>query len=241
MEELELYCKKLRLGREILEEFEDIEFINNKDFLTQILKKSYQNLEIRRKNRRIRDAKFEILKTFENFDSKELDLPETLNLHKLKTGSFIEKNENLIFYGGSGRGKTHLATAIGFEACNHGKSVRFFKVPTLISELLEARETGNLGKYLKKLKKFDLIILDELGYVPLGERGAELFFQVIADCYERKSLIITTNIEFSKWVGIFMDKKITTAILDRIIHHGHVVIFTGSNYRMNNALSNVNS
>lgn len=97
MEELELYCKKLRLGQEILEDFEDIEFINNKDFLTQILKKSYQNLEIRRKNRRIRDAKFEILKTFENFDSKELDLPETLNLHKLKTGSFIKKNENLIF------------------------------------------------------------------------------------------------------------------------------------------------
>jgi hypothetical protein len=112
MEELELYCKKLRLGREILEDFEDIEFINNKDFLTQILKKSYQNLEIRRKNCRIRDAKFEILKTFENFDSKELDLPETLNLHKLKTCSFIEKNENLIFYGGSGRGQRAYLSAI---------------------------------------------------------------------------------------------------------------------------------
>lgn len=241
MEELELYCKKLRLGNEILEEFEEIEFTTKKDYLVNVLKKSYENLEVRRKNRRIRDAKFDVLKTFETFEEKELELPETLSLNALKKGEFIEKNENLIFYGPSGRGKTHLAMAIGFEACNSGKNVRFFKVANLINELLEASETGILGKYLKSLKKFDMLILDELGYVPLGERGAELFFQVIADCYEQKSLIITTNIEFSKWVGIFMDKKITTAILDRIIHHGHVVIFTGSNYRMNNALSNVNS
>jgi DNA replication protein DnaC len=85
---------------------------------------------------------------------------------------------------------------------------------------------------LKNLKKFDLIILDELGYVPLGERGAELFFQVIADCYEKKSLIVATNIEFSNWVGVFMDKKITSAIIDRIVHHGHLIMFSGSNWRV---------
>ncbi len=239
MEELEKYCKKLRLGSEILEEYEGIEFTDKKEYLTKVLKQSYENLEIRRKNRRIKEAKFEIVKTFENYDTKELELPETLTLEGLKKIEFIEKNENIIFYGPSGRGKTHLAIAIGYEACNLGKRVRFFKVSNLVTELIEASEAGNLGRYLRSLKKYDLIILDELGYVPLGERGAELFFQVIADCYERKSLIITTNIEFSKWVGIFMEKKITTAILDRVIHHGHVVVFTGNNYRLNNSLSGI--
>lgn len=239
MEDLERYCKKLRLGQEILNDYETIEFTDKKDFLTKVLKQSYENLEIRKINRRIKEARFDIVKTFENYDTQELELPETLTLDSLKNVEFIEKSENIIFYGPSGRGKTHLATAIGYEACSIGKSVRFFKVSNLVTELIEVSEAGNLGRYLRNLKKYDLIILDELGYVPLGERGAELFFQVIADCYERKSLIITTNIEFSKWVGIFMEKKITTAILDRIIHHGHVVIFTGNNYRLNNSLSGI--
>ena len=176
MEELEKYCKKLRLGPEILEEYEGIEFTDKKEYLTKVLKQSYENLEVRRKNRRIKEAKFEIVKTFENYDTKELELPETLTLEGLKKLEFIEKNENIIFYGPSGRGKTHLAIAIGYEACNLGKRVRFFKVSNLVTELIEASEAGNLGRYLRSLKKYDLIILDELGYVPLGERGAELFF-----------------------------------------------------------------
>jgi DNA replication protein DnaC len=237
MNKLEIYCKKLKLGSEILEEFEEIEFINKKDYLTKVLEKSCSYSEIRRKNRRIKDAKFDLVKTFESYEFKELELPLTLTEESIKKCEFLEKNENLIFYGPSGRGKTHLAIAIGIQACDLGKKVRFYKVSHLINDLVEAKESGLLAKFLKNLKKFDLIILDELGYVPLGERGAELFFQVIADCYEKKSLIVTTNIEFSNWIGIFMDKKITSAIIDRIVHHGHLIMFNGSNWRVENSLS----
>lgn len=171
MEELERYCKKLRLGQEILSDYESIEFTDKKDYLTKVLKQSFESLEVRKKNRRIKEAKFDIVKTFENYDIQELELPESITLESLKNVEFIEKSENIIFYGPSGRGKTHLATAIGYEACNLGKSVRFFKVSNLVTELIEVSEAGNLGRYLRNLKKYDLIILDELGYVPLGERG----------------------------------------------------------------------
>ena len=136
MEDLERYCKKLRLGQEILNDYETIEFTDKKDFLTKVLKQSYENLEIRKINRRIKEARFDIVKTFENYDTQELELPETLTLDSLKNVEFIEKSENIIFYGPSGRGKTHLATAIGYEACSIGKSVRFFKVSNLVTELI---------------------------------------------------------------------------------------------------------
>ena len=108
-------------------------------------------------------------------------------------GKFIENKENLIFYGPVGTGKTHFATALGIEACNRGKKVRFFKVSTLVNELLEAYEKGELRRYTNNLNKYDLLICDEWGYVPISLKGSELLFQVIADCYERKSLIITTQ------------------------------------------------
>lgn len=240
MDTLEKYCKKLKLGSEILEEYESIPLGDKKDFLTNVLEISINSQEIRRKNRLIAEAKFDVVKTFEGYCFDDIQLPEGLNLEEIKTGDFIEKSHNLIFYGSVGTGKTYLATAIGVEACNQGKRVRFFKVATLINELIDAYNKATLGRFLKNLKKYDLIILDELGYVPIGEKGAELLFQVIADCYERKSLIITTNIEFSKWNGIFMDKKITTAILDRVIHYGHLIIFSGESYRLKNAISRKN-
>lgn len=237
MERLTEYCRKLRLGGDILREFEEIDFINKKDYLTKVLECSVLAQDIRKKNARIRDARFDVIKTFEGYKFDEIQLSDKITEEDIRKCEFIDKIENLVLYGPSGRGKTHLATAIGVEACNRNKKVRFFKVSNLINELVEAHEKGKLGYYLKTLKKYDLLILDELGYIPIGEKGSELFFQVIADCYERKSLIITTNIEFSKWVGIFMDKKITSAILDRIIHHGHLLIFTGTNWRMENAIS----
>lgn len=237
MQSLEVYCKKLKLGNELIQEFENINFDNKREFLTNVLRISAESQEVRKKNKLIANAKFDVVKTFEGYCFEEIQVPESLTLEDIKSCSFIEKNQNLICYGPVGTGKTFLATAIGVEACNQGKKVRFFKVANLVNDLTEAYNSGNLGKYLKMLKKYELIILDELGYIPIGEKGAELLFQVIADCYERKSLIITTNIEFSKWNGIFMDKKITTAILDRVIHYGHLIIFSGESYRLKNAVS----
>lgn len=118
-----------------------------------------------------------------------------------------------------------MAIASGISACNNGKKVRFFRTATLVNELVEAKNQGTLLRFMKQIEKCDLLICDEWGYVPVDSNGAKLLFQVIADCYERKSLIITTNLEFGKWNGIFYDEKLTAAIIDSVIHHTHLLVF----------------
>ena len=232
------YSKQLRLGKEFLEEYQDIPFVSKEDYLARILEIAINYRKINAKNRLLKQAKFDVFKTFDDYDFSEVDFPETIGSQELKELSFILRQENLIFYGPVGTGKTHLATAIGVEACNIGKKVRFFKVANLVNELIEAYEKSELRKYMSSLKKYDLLICDEWGYIPLETKGAELLFQVIADCYERKSLIITTNLEFGKWNNIFLDKKLTAAIIDRIIHHSHLITFSGESYRLKNSIIN---
>ena len=144
----------------------------------------------------------------------------------------------MILYGPVGTGKTHLATAIGVEACSRGKTVKFFRTATLVNSLLEAKKNEELKKFLKQIEKTDLLICDEWGYIPFEKDGSQLLFQVISECYEKRSLIVTTNLEFSKWNGIFYDEKLTTAIIDRVIHHGHLLMFTGSSYRLKHSSIN---
>lgn len=232
------YTKKLKLGREFLEDFEDIPFTTKEEYLLNVLKSAYEYQQINKKTRLLKQAKFEVYKNLEGYDFSNVEIPEILSIESLAEGEYIDKKENLIFYGPVGTGKTHLATALGIEACNRGKKVRFFKVSTLVNELIEASDKGELRRFTNNLNKYDLLICDEWGYIPISLRGAELLFQVIADCYERKSLIITTNLEFGKWISIFMDKKLTSAIIDRIIHHGHVIYFTGDSYRIKNSTIN---
>ena len=224
------YAKKLKLGRDFLDEFEDIPFTTKEEYLVNVLKCAYEHQQINRKTRLLKQAKFEIYKSLEGYDFSDINIPDTINIEGLEKGEYIEKRENLVFYGPVGTGKTHLAIALGIEACNRGKKVRFFKVAHLVNELIEASERGELRRFTNSLNKYDLLICDEWGYIPISLRGAELLFQVIADFYERKSLIITTNLEFGKWISIFMDKKLTSAIIDRIIHHCHILHFIGSSY-----------
>lgn len=232
------YAKKLKLGRDFLDEFEDIPFTTKEEYLANVLKCAYEHQQINRKTRLLKQARFEIYKSLEGYDFSNIDIPESINIEGLREGEYIDRTENLVFYGPVGTGKTHLAIALGIEACNRGKKVRFFKVAHLVNELIEASERGELRRFTNSLNKYDLLICDEWGYIPISLRGAELLFQVIADFYERKSLIITTNLEFGKWISIFMDKKLTSAIIDRIIHHCHILHFTGSSYRIKNSTIN---
>ena len=121
---------------------------------------------------------------------------------------------------------------MGVQACSKEKKVWFFRTVTLVNELIQAKEEGRLGRLLKQLNKLDLLICDEWGYIPLDREGSQLLFQLIADCYEKRSVIITTNLEFSKWNGIFYDDKLTSAIIDRLVHHCHLIVFTGRSYRL---------
>ena len=159
----------------------------------------------------------------------------------LKRGTFIGETKNLILYGNVGTGKTHLATAIGIEACGRGLSVGFHRTASLVNRLSEAKKTGQIGKLFASLRKLDLLICDEWGYVPLDREAAQLLFQVISDSYERRSVIITTNLEFSRWVGIFYDEQMTAAIIDRLIHHSYLVLFDGPSNRVRDSLMRVNA
>ena len=226
------YCKELRLGKSIVENYQRIQAETNEEFLLKLLKLEIENRRVSRKNRYLKQANFEVMKSFEDYSFENVQIPQSITLEELREGRFLEKKENLILYGPVGTGKTHMATAIGIAACNREKKTRFYRTATLVNELVEAKNNGTLKRFLKTLRKTDLLICDEWGYIPLDREGAQLLFQVIAERYERNSVIITTNLEFSKWNGIFYDDKLTSAIIDRLIHHCHLLVFTGKSYRL---------
>lgn len=224
-------CRKLHFGSNLIENAKQIEKNDNIAFLLELFTMELENRELKRKNAYIKAAKFDVLKTFEDYTFKDIKIPKSITPDDILTTNFISKKENLILYGNVGSGKTHLAIAAGIAACNSGKRVRFYRTASLVNELVDAKKQGNIIRFMKTLEKCDLLICDEWGYVPVDIAGTKLLFQVIAECYERKSLIITTNLEFTKWNEIFCDEKITAAIIDRIIHHSHLLDFSGRDSR----------
>lgn len=229
-------CLELRIGTIISENYENIDSKSNEEFLLELLTILARERDVNRRNRLLKQADFDMIKTFEEYDLKDIEIPKTIDIESLKTGGFINKKENLIFYGNVGTGKSHLCTAIGVNACNNGMKVKFYKTAALVNDLIEAKKEGELKKFIKRIEKLDLLICDEWGYIPLDDEGAQLLFQIIAICYEKISIIITTNIEFSKWNNIFFNEKLTNAIIDRLIHHSHLLLFNGESYRLKNSL-----
>lgn len=232
------HCAILKLGSRMAENYKKIEAKTNEEFLEKLLRLEVESREINRKNTLLKTANFDVIKTFEKYSFDEIEIPANIAVEDIQSTSFIEKKENLILYGPVGTGKTHLATAIGVEACSKGKTVKFFRTAALVNSLLDAKKNEELKKFLKQIEKTDLLICDEWGYIPFEKDGSQLLFQVISECYERRSLIITTNLEFSKWNSIFYDEKLTSAIIDRIIHHSHLLVFNGSSYRLKNSSIN---
>lgn len=219
----------------IAKNYSQIQADTHEAFLAKLLAME-EAREINHKSLLLKQAQFDVLKTFGDFRFEKMSIPNSIDVGVLKTASFVDKKGNLILYGSVGLGKTHLATAIGVEACNRGKRVRFFRTSSFVNQLLDAKTEGSLRRFFKQLSKTDLIICDEWRFIPFEEEGAQLLFQVISECYERKSLIITTNLEFSKWNGIFYDEKLTSAIIDRIIHHSHLIVFEGTSSRLENSM-----
>ena len=236
---IEIYCKELRLGNRIAECYGDIIADSHEEFLLNLLKHEVENRAVARKNRYIKQANFDVHKTMEGYEFRDIEFPTHLPREKVTSLEFLIKKENLILYGNVGTGKTHLATALGIHACEQGKTVKFYQTARLVNELIEANNTGRLQKLLRSLEKCDLIICDEWGYVPLSADGAQLLFQVISSCYEKRSLILTTNLEFSKWNNIFHDERMTTALIDRLIHHSHLITFSGTSFRLRNSTMNI--
>jgi DNA replication protein DnaC len=178
----------------------------------------------------IKAARFPALKTFETFDFSLLPSLEKGRVLGLGSGAFTKERENVVCLGTSGTGKTHVATAIGLSAVYAGARVRFVTAVALSQELLAAADEHRLPRYLKTWRSADLVIVDELGYLPLGP-GAPLLFQFFAERYESGSVLVTTNLEFSRWTEVFGDATLTAALLDRLTHHCHVLVFEGESYR----------
>jgi DNA replication protein DnaC len=220
----------LRQARESSEDYE--EFLLN---LTEI------EVAARMENghkRRLRDAKFPLLKPLEIFQFEAAPDLDTRLIKELIGGGYIKEARNVIFLGRSGTGKTHLATAMGMEACRQGVRTRFVTGCGLANELIEARDEKRLGRVIKRYAGYGLLIIDELGYVPFSREGAELLFQVLAERHERKSVIITTNLGFGDWTQIFGDPTLTAALLDRVTHKAYVVNCTWESYRLKDTLKN---
>ena len=235
-ESLEKMMLALKLGG-LLKRWREVEYRDREQYVSELLALELSIREVNRINRLVKTAGFRVLKTLEDFEwSPAMQLPQGLSREDLEDFRFLDKKENLILLGAVGTGKTHLATGIALRACQSGRSSRFFTAASLANTLLEKNQKKTLTAFLEGLKKVDLLVLDEVGFVPLHQEAAELLFQVISDCYEQKSLIITSNLEFRQWNTVFGDNRLTAALVDRLIHHSHIVVFSGESYRLTQSL-----
>ena len=234
---LEHHLKQLKLPS-MLREYAPVASVCAQDradyptYLLRLCERELLDRERRSAERRVKNARFPVLKTLDTFDFKRIpSINETL-VRELMTGEYLDRRENVLLVGNSGTGKTHLATALAFGACHQGRRVRFFTVTGLVTQLTEAREEQQLERLLKCLQRYDLLVLDELGYVPFSKPGAELLFEVVSRAYERLSLIVTTNLPFEHWVEVCGSERLTGAMLDRLTHRVHILEANGESYRL---------
>jgi len=235
------YClKKLRLPT-MLREYGSMAAVCQKDrsdyptYLLRLTEGELLDREKRAAERRVKEANFPVLKTIDTFDFKAQPSINEQLVRELMRGEYIDKKENVLLIGNPGTGKTHLASALGFSACAHGRKVRFHTVTGLVTELVECREERRLQRLEKQLQRLDLIILDEFGYVPFTKTGAELLFEVVSRAYEHHSLMVTSNLPFEQWSEVFGSERLAGALLDRITHRCHILEANGESYRLRQA------
>ena len=239
---LDAYLKRLRLpaiGRHYQELARQAAQGNlpYEAFLLALVEMEAQQREENAHQKRLRMARFPVIKSLDQFDFTTLPSLNKALVLDLAQGGYLDKRENLILMGNSGTGKTHLATALGLIACQQGRKVRFFTAAGLINQLTEAQASLRLSHLERTLAQMDVLIIDEIGYVPFSEKGAQLFFQVVAQSYERQSLIMTTNLDFSQWPQVFGSEQLTGALLDRLTHHAHILTMNGESFRFRESMS----
>jgi DNA replication protein DnaC len=238
---LEAYLKRLRLpaiGRHYQELARQAAQGNlpYEAFLLALVEIEAQQREENAHQKRLRMARFPVIKSLDQFDFTAVPSLNKALVLDLAQGGYLDKRENLILMGNSGTGKTHLATALGLIACQQGRKVRFFTAAGLINQLTEAQASLRLSYLERGLAQMDVLIIDEIGYVPFSEKGAQLFFQVVAQSYERQSLIMTTNLDFSQWPQVFGSEQLTGALLDRLTHHAHILTMNGESFRFRESM-----
>lgn len=207
-------------------------------FLEAIVNEEVNERRARRIERRIKEARFRQVKLLSELDPHALPKGITMQrLQELAQGAYLKERGNILAVGSNGTGKTHVCIGIAVEACRQDKRVRFFTATELASELEAAQEEHQLHRYLKRFATHDLIVVDELGYVPISTQGAELLFQAFSERHERGSLIVNTNLPFAEWAQVFKTERLAVALLDRLTHKAHVLEMNGESYRLRSALT----
>jgi len=240
-QQIKLLAKSMKLSS--LQNYEQVlrESLENKqtseEFLLELLKVEATNRKENKLLRLKRQAKFPFEKSLEEFELSRLQHVDSTMIYELASCNFIKNKENIILIGNPGTGKTHLSIALGLKACLNGYKVYFTTAASLATELIEAENDQRLGKLIKQLSKLELLILDELSYLSFNKYQSELLFQVISERSERGSLVISTNLEFSKWEEFFPDTLLTNALIDRVTFNSHVLNMNGDSYRLSKSLN----
>ena len=231
----QLHMPTIRYSFEEIADQARAESWSHEQYLLQLLNLECETRWQNRISRNLRASKLPPSKTFENFDKKRLPAKVANHLNVLINGSFLNQSENILAFGNPGSGKTHLLCAIGHELIEKGKQVLFISCSHLVQDLLIAKKELELTKKLKKLSKFDAVIIDDIGYVQQSREEMEVLFTFLADRYEQGSLMITSNLPFSKWEQIFKDSMTTAAAIDRLVHHSIILELNIDSYRMEQA------
>lgn len=238
---LEAYLKRLKLpgmkrhyqslARDAVEQNRTFE-----EYLLALVEQEVLQREDNQLRARLKLAGFPVAHTLDRFEFTAIPSLNKQKVLNLAQCEFVAQKENVILCGNSGTGKTHLATALGACACRKGYRVRFWTGAGLVQELVEARHEHRLGRLEKQWLKIDLVIVDDIGYVPFSQAGAELLWQFLAARYQRGSLVVTTNLDFGEWPKVFGDEKMTAALLDRLTHRAHILAMNAESYRFRESL-----
>ena len=233
---LESYLHQLRLPTfaKSYRAFAEDAAKGNRDYVRYLLALAEQEVTQREQNmlaKRLKSARFPVVKELADFDFSALPSLNKTQVLDLARGDYIRQRESIVFIGNPGLGKSHLAIALARSACRQGRKVRFWTAAGLVGELLQAQDEHRLHRVIAAALKQDLVVLDELGFIPFTPSGAQVLFTFCSELYERLALIVTTNLKFADWVQVFGEERLTAALLDRLTHHAHILELVGESYR----------
>ena len=233
-------CRQLRLSANLAENAMTIAGENNQEYLYRLLQDEVDYRGKQRIKKLISAAGFPKPYSFSQFNPNEVEFPSACTFEELQALKFKDEGMNLLMYGSTGTGKTMLSTCVGLRLCECCVPTFFFRTASLVNHLSEQKEAGSLTRFLKKLNKAEVIILDEFGYVPYDRTGAQLLFDYLSGIHEKKLVILNTNLEFSRWVNVLYDEQMTAALIGRLTHHCHLILFPGGNNRLReSSLNNI--